>query len=290
MTTLDERVSTAWRSGPSELHRTAERLAAEGHAESAIYESLERLLLEVRATGADDETEDRITDVMERLTGWCHESQHIPLRRVELPTETEMGRLPWWAKVAFAARCARRVLPLFERAQPGTPEFKFRDLENFVERAELAATNAKPDASRGDTDAVVYALEARLRNDHVARAVARAVSRAIRAAEANPRIDILGIERVVWEVGESAVEAANQVGTDILPALRTDFDVLVRQSIVRKWSDDSPVTPDVFGPLWPNGTPPGWPSTSEPVQELVGRLGSNSTPGSRPEVGTVPTL
>ena len=30
----------------------------------------------------------------------------------KLPTEDEIARLPRWAIVAFAARCARRVLPL----------------------------------------------------------------------------------------------------------------------------------------------------------------------------------
>jgi hypothetical protein len=92
MTPLDERINAAWRSGgPQELHRAAEQLAAQGHEESAIYDALERLLLEVRAAGADDETEDRITDVMERLTDWCHESNRIKTRRTDPPPQDKSG-------------------------------------------------------------------------------------------------------------------------------------------------------------------------------------------------------
>src|SRR5437868_5117560 len=38
-----------------------------------------------------------------------------------LPTEEEIGELPRWAQIAFAARCARRVLPLFVRNWPDAP-------------------------------------------------------------------------------------------------------------------------------------------------------------------------
>jgi hypothetical protein len=35
----------------------------------------------------------------------------------EIPTEEEIAKLPRWARVAFAARCARRALPLFVAGQ-----------------------------------------------------------------------------------------------------------------------------------------------------------------------------
>lgn len=82
MISPDERIRNAWRSGsPRALDRAAEELAAEGYEETAIYDALERLLLDERAGGADDDTEDRITNVMDRLTGWCHESNHIKTER-----------------------------------------------------------------------------------------------------------------------------------------------------------------------------------------------------------------
>lgn len=86
MTSLDARIRDAWNSGdPMALHHAAEQLAAEGYKESVILDSLEKLLLEVRGAGADDDTEERIMGVMDRLVGWCHESNHIRTRRLEPP-------------------------------------------------------------------------------------------------------------------------------------------------------------------------------------------------------------
>lgn len=86
MSGIDTRIREAWDSGdPAALHITAEGLAAEGHEETAILDALEKLLLEVRDAGADDDTEERIMSVMDRLTGWCHVSNHIHTKRSELP-------------------------------------------------------------------------------------------------------------------------------------------------------------------------------------------------------------
>lgn len=90
MNEVDERLREAWQTGePKQLHRVAEQLAHEGHPEATITDALERLLLEVRAAGADDATEDLITDVMERLVGWCHESNQIRTQQPELPAIEE---------------------------------------------------------------------------------------------------------------------------------------------------------------------------------------------------------
>lgn len=61
----------------SELHHLIEGLAKQGHTESELCEQLEAVLLEERADGATDEVENRIIDVLERLTGWCHESCRV---------------------------------------------------------------------------------------------------------------------------------------------------------------------------------------------------------------------
>ena len=42
--------------------------------------------------------------------------------RIEIPTEKEIKQLPRWAQVAFAARCARRVQPLFSMFWPDAPQ------------------------------------------------------------------------------------------------------------------------------------------------------------------------
>jgi hypothetical protein len=86
MISIDDRIRDAWVStDPMALHTLAERLAGEGQPEGVILDGLERLLLEVRANGADDVTEDRIMDVMDRLTGWCHASHHIRTTVAKFP-------------------------------------------------------------------------------------------------------------------------------------------------------------------------------------------------------------
>lgn len=78
MTTPNERIRAAWATGDRlALHREVEELAAAGHSQQTLENALEELLLEVRAAGADDDTEEIINGVWDRLTGWCDASRHI---------------------------------------------------------------------------------------------------------------------------------------------------------------------------------------------------------------------
>jgi hypothetical protein len=78
MATPELRVRAAWATGdPLAFHREVEQLAAEGHPRLALEEALEALLRDVRTAGADDDTEEIINGVWDRLTGWCHADRHI---------------------------------------------------------------------------------------------------------------------------------------------------------------------------------------------------------------------
>ena len=69
---------TAWQTEkPFALDHVAQRLAQYGTSKNTLYDALERLLLEERAIGANDETEERILGVMDRLTGWCDPANRI---------------------------------------------------------------------------------------------------------------------------------------------------------------------------------------------------------------------
>jgi hypothetical protein len=65
---------------PLALHREVKQLAAEGHAHQALENALEAFLLAIRTAGADDDTEEIINGVWDRLTGWCHASRRIKAR------------------------------------------------------------------------------------------------------------------------------------------------------------------------------------------------------------------
>ncbi|GEM_PF-1736245 len=89
MATPLERVQAAWATGdPLVLHREVEQLAAEGQPRQALEDALEALLLVVRTAGADDDTEEIINGVWDRLTGWCHADRHI---RAVSPKEKASG-------------------------------------------------------------------------------------------------------------------------------------------------------------------------------------------------------
>jgi hypothetical protein len=41
--------------------------------------------------------------------------------------------------------------------------------------------------------------------------------------------------------------------------MRADYDLLLTMSLDDNWTDDTPVDPDLLGPLWPEGVPDWWP-------------------------------
>ena len=63
----------AWQSQDREaaLHRAVERLAADGVSRDVLDDCLGQLLDEVRATGGDEDAEETIAGVGDRLHGWC---------------------------------------------------------------------------------------------------------------------------------------------------------------------------------------------------------------------------
>lgn len=87
-----EQVKAAWEAADrrAALNRTVEDMAAEGVSLDALDDALWRLLGEVRAAGADDDTEEIINEVCDRLHGWCHEKWHIKTK----PVADTNGHLP----------------------------------------------------------------------------------------------------------------------------------------------------------------------------------------------------
>ena len=59
----------------------------------------------------------------------------------------------------------------------------------------------------------------------------------------------------------SAASAAKQIGceADVRNAQRYDFLMLKRLNEIHGWDDESPIDPDLCGPIWPEGVPEKWP-------------------------------
>lgn len=82
MVTPFERMKAAWGSSDreGELNRAVESMAAEGVTRDALDDALGRLLAEAREADADDETEEIINCVGDRLHGWGNPAYHIRTR------------------------------------------------------------------------------------------------------------------------------------------------------------------------------------------------------------------
>ena len=160
----------------------------------------------------------------------------------KLPTEEEIARLPRWARVAFAARCARRVLPLFARHWPEAPEEHVRAVVSAVEFAEDAATNAN-DAVTVDS---IWAEEAADAANAAGIVVAAHVARAAAYAADNTSDDEL------HTVVATARAAAAAAGT--WSFIRKDFQRILSFSRRNQWISDTPVPPSVFSSLDPGAS------------------------------------
>lgn len=186
----------------------------------------------------------------------------------------DLQMLPRWARVAFAARCARRVQPLFRDEWPSAPQEHVKAIDNAITISEKSAAAAvlavlAADAANGVAaisaaraavgDAVLYADAFA-----VAAFVADTADRAIRAAARAATAPARGTFVPSVDASTAARYACAAAGTAFADAaVRRDYELLIAASEAEKWSDDTPVPPEFFGPLWPDGEPEDWP-TREP--------------------------
>lgn len=148
--------------------------------------------------------------------------KRVPL----IPTEQEVGALPGWARVAFAARCARRARPA----------------RGFLPKA------AGGDSRAGEsTITLADQTAARTTGGTAPAEAAEAVRAAVRAAD------------LLLKTATTDTPLTAQ-----LRCIRRDFARLKRLAREQKWTDDTPVPPEVFGPLWPEGVAPY--RAAEPAQ------------------------
>jgi hypothetical protein len=191
------------------------------------------------------------------------------------PSEQELVQVPRWATVAFAARCASRVQPLFKAAWPAP----HADLVEAVEGAIAAAARC---ASTSGDAAPGHAAEARIAAEavradvdaeyaaHAASQAARAAEAARAAARATDAADARAADaRAACCAADAAAKAycayaghAAGVGVDrstVVTAMRIDFRRLTAAAKKRRWTHNTPVSPGFFGSLWPKGEPARWP-------------------------------
>jgi hypothetical protein len=178
----------------------------------------------------------------------------------KLPTGDAIRGLPRWARVAFEARCARRVLPLFRYFWPDVLDKHALAVEKAVELAERSAALAScDDPSAADVitaagiavDATADAAIADFAaspSAEVALAACHAASAAYENTTAIAAFDAAG-----------ALESYDEDSRTVR-AISHDFHFIRSLANARSWTDVASVPPEVFGPLWPYGLPEGWPT------------------------------
>lgn len=177
-----------------------------------------------------------------------------------VPTIEEIEQLPRWARVAFAARCARRVEPLYTIDWPEAPA-------KHIEALDIAITMAEKFAAHTGHSGKAY--EYFMYAEDAARAARSAIdaddatndadAAAFAAAQAAHAADDDGhyAARHAVDAARAAVRAANAAddGGFTVTGIRRDFDFLIKQVRENKCDDGTPVPPSAFGPMWPDGEP-----------------------------------
>lgn len=225
---------------------------AAGRRTRQIYEELAALADGVDDTpGLTDGGSDAFGDTLDKLTGNCHESQwYEDPPNTTLPTKDEIAKLPRWARVAFAARCARRVLPLPTFGRPDTSPHTVWATQQAVRYIELSAGKTGALAQPSQLFALIGDIDGK--------GFGPLVDAIVVLAKADARDD-LSLTGYASNAASSASGDAFPIA-DIRLHLRRDFDHLAELAHWQKWTDDTPVPPEVFGPLWPEGPPQGWPA------------------------------
>ncbi len=188
--------------------------------------------------------------------------------KADVPTAEEIRRLPRWAQVAFAARCARRVLPVFLRDWPAAPAHHASAVVRAVDAAELSAA-----AATAAGDAATRALDADAASSSATRscctAAAYAAAAAARAAAAATAASYTAARAAAAARGAVLAQPGSR------EAILNDFRTLLARAAAENWTDDAPVPPTVFGPMWPDGPPPGWTDEAQPKHQAAPAAAAN---------------
>jgi hypothetical protein len=195
-----------------------------------------------------------------------------------LPTEEELKRLPLRAFVAYSARCARRLQPLFGCLR-NTADFAEHEaaIEAAISIAEKFCRGEVGYASfAADDAALAIALDAaRAANQAYAAACAAAHAATINANIAASSA-AFAVDSVAYASVLAAVLAASADISDITAAYiaraaafytvdsadsnaaRSDFDALLSMNLGELPEFGPPIDPSEdgpLGPLWPDGVP-----------------------------------
>jgi hypothetical protein len=195
------------------------------------------------------------------LTSPARPTAAAPALEAEEADSVEAGaeQLPQWAQVAFHARCARQVFPLWDEAWPDAPG-EYRDaIEQTIVLAELCAAEGKPvgdlkAAAAHPARIAAAALAAQEGREAAESPPAFPQRAALIAAAAGSAIDhITGQDDTgSYVIAKLVTEEADR--DDLLEDIDDDFQRIRQLARDHAWTDKTPVPPEVFDPTYkPSG-------------------------------------
>ena len=261
MLTLDAIRTAAMADQPwARLDELVRAEMAAGRRVREVAGDFDRLADELWSTpGLPEDGFDAFGDTMDSLTGNCHSKSRY-YDTPALPTKEEIAELPRWARVAFAARCALRVALAYKPPRKPTAETAVSVVEAAARLAEVAASRAVSFDYMDRVnvmEAVQNASASRDRDSMPAwhKQIAAVADIAAHVALYAMGDNNEGSSRRVHAVASAAGTAVPQT----LSPMRRDFDRLADLARYFRLTDDMPVSQELFGPLWPEGPPAGWP-------------------------------
>lgn len=159
-----------------------------------------------------------------------------------IPTEVEIRQLPRWARVAFAARCARLAQPFYPEVLPPVSQKHLQAIDDALRIVEHASAVNYALASFIASAELLFSTataeftQREINNTPLA-AVEYAVSTARFAAAAADGADASAA---------SFAADSSVVSIEVATAIRRDFDHLLSLSRELRWTDSTPVPPSVF--------------------------------------------
>jgi signal transduction histidine kinase len=193
----------------------------------------------------------------------------------------KIGSLPHWARVAFIARCARRLLEYYasDEAEPA-------EQRAIVAKAvALAESRAAVGGSANDSAFEYEHLTSsvgEVTDNYDLDSLCSSIAGVVRAAsntyddvgaDAGPVYGAVSLAQCAFvaafgkevqddpsdprELVEQSAEWLLFVNPSLKSDVHRDFDTLVRVFSSEQWTAESGVTPSIFGELWPDGLPPG---------------------------------
>jgi hypothetical protein len=182
--------------------------------------------------------------------------------RLQILKKEKIAELPVFAMISFAARCVRRVKPLFGTSWSKMPGEYIQIIENSIALVEKTAESGQKPAPKSIDTTIDYdsiAGEAKNANDYVSAYIAYAVKHLQTTLYFPPIADNYIAEQATNAVNASLEAAKNYLSTDeynvFLKVVWRDFDELKAKA-----EKGEPIPHNLLGELWPEGKPPGWPT------------------------------